>query len=540
MNARAEELFDWKEPNYLAIVQARVERINRLRANPDMLPGLRVYYRTHPADFINDFGCTVDPRNVAIGRPTTLPFVLMPKQRELVDWIVERWRHNESALIEKSRDVGASWLFMALACTLCLFHDGMMIGVGSAKEDKLDRTGDPDTLFYKARAFMSLLPVEFRNGWDVNRDSLYLRLLFPATGSSITGEAGDRIGLGGRKAIYGVDESAFTEHPDLIEQSLIATTDCRIDWSSVNGMSNWFGMRRHSGRVPVFTYHYRDDLRKDDAWRDAKKGASDPVVWASQYELDYSASIEGVIIPQEWVQSAVDADKKLKLTPTGVRRGALDVADEGRDLNCFAARHGMSVLACEVWSGKNSDIFATTERAFQLCDDLNLDGFDYDADGLGAGVRGDAKRILARRKAALQLRSVRVQDFRGSAAVFEPERLVPGTDVKAKDRYQNAKAQAYFHLRDLFRNTHGAVAGGEYDPDSLISLSSAIPDVQKLCIELSQPQWKTSASGKVVVDKMPDGSLSPNRADALMILFAPRWRPIRISDALLDSEPEDA
>ena len=147
---RVEDAFDWGAPDYVSILQARIDRLNRIRKNPSCMPALWAYYRDNPADFISDWGCTVDPRNVARGLPSFLPFVLMPKQRELINWIIEHWRGNRSGLVEKSRDCGASWIAMALSCTLCIFHDSMMIGVGSATEDKLDRSGDPDTLFYKA------------------------------------------------------------------------------------------------------------------------------------------------------------------------------------------------------------------------------------------------------------------------------------------------------------------------------------------------------------------------------------------------------
>ena len=63
--------------------------------------------------------------------PATVPFILFPKQIELVCWIVDSWRAGEGGLIEKSRDSGMSWLNVSLAATLCLFHDGLVVGFGS-------------------------------------------------------------------------------------------------------------------------------------------------------------------------------------------------------------------------------------------------------------------------------------------------------------------------------------------------------------------------------------------------------------------------
>lgn len=67
----------------------------------------------------------------------------------------------------------------------------------------------------------------------------------------------------------------------------------------------------------------------------------DDVVLAQEVDINYAASVEGVLIPSTWVQAAIDAHKKLQIEPTGDRIGGLDVADEGKDKNSFAARHGV-------------------------------------------------------------------------------------------------------------------------------------------------------------------------------------------------------
>jgi hypothetical protein len=40
-------------------------------------------------------------------------------------------------------------------------------------------------------------------------------------------------------------------------------------------------------------------------------------------------------------------------------------------------------------------------------------------------------------------------------------------------------------------------------------------------MELSQPTWSKNAVGKILVDKQPEGTKSPNLADAVMINYAP-------------------
>lgn len=860
--------FDWKNPDYRVVYEWRMDRIKRIRADPTILPALKQYYRDYPAQMIIDWGNTYDPRLVRRGLPANLPFLLFPKQEELAYWIIDRWKAGEPGLIEKSRDMGITWLVMSLACCLCLLNREMAFGTGSRKENLVDVLGDPDSMLEKARLFMGGLPKEFRGNWDRNDKncSAHMRLKFPETDSIITGEAGDNIGRGGRKSIYLVDEaqplnshvltpygwmnmgelhvgykvigvdgkpttithindcgehevyriefsdgsstlashnhrwvfdkvwgkkervelrthefandfaynapsgqrqykyrlplaeavefdmsddlpldpyilgallgdgsivgntptittadiellreierrlpegvkvgsfdgkyswrlvdeegrkrkgrhviksrlwlaidaaglkrvkgpqksvpekyllasrearlevlrglmdtdghaqknggasfhtssvqlaedvcflarslggmayhkikkdhrdyldqhciqivlpndqspfllsrkrdrlktrsnkmsrvvtnvvpmerqavrcitvenpdglyltddfivthnSAHLERPQLIDASLSANTDCRIDLSSVKGMANPFAVKRFSGKIPVFSFHHTDDPRKGEEWYAKQKAELDPVTLAQEVDMSYTASVEGVVIPNEWVRAAVDACDKLGIKPSGKRAGALDVADEGTDKNSFAGAYGIQVDLIDEWSGIGSDIFKTTERAFMHCDTGAYEDFLYDADGLGAGVRGDANVINERRRASGQ-KQVAATPFRGSAAVQDPER----SDVegrKNQDFYANLKAQCWWRLRLRFQKTFRAVTEGHaFDPDEIISLSSKMPNIQRLITELSQPTYSINGAGKILVDKKPDGVKSPNMGDAVMILFS--------------------
>jgi hypothetical protein len=103
--------------------------------------------------------------------------------------------------------MGLSWTSIGLACSLCLFNKEMVIGFGSRKEEYVDST-DPKALFWKARKFVEMLPVEFR-GPGRKKHAPYMRVEFPETGAVIKGEAGDNIGRGDRTTLYFVDERHF-------------------------------------------------------------------------------------------------------------------------------------------------------------------------------------------------------------------------------------------------------------------------------------------------------------------------------------------
>jgi len=275
--------FDFASPDYSAVFAQRLERLRRIRADPSAVPILKAYYKLHPGQFISDWGVTYDPRNLERKLPALVPFILFPRQAAWVDWVMGMWSTSEDGLTEKSRDMGVSWLAVGLSCTLCLFNPGMAIGFGSRKEEYVDKLDSPKSLFYKARVFMQYLPREFRGGWDIAKNAPYMRITFPEAGSVITGEAGDNIGRGDRTSIYLVDESAHLERPQLIDAALSATTNCRIELSSVKGMDNPFAIKRHSWPAHrIFTFHWRDDPRKDEVWYRKQCERLDPVVVAQE------------------------------------------------------------------------------------------------------------------------------------------------------------------------------------------------------------------------------------------------------------------
>jgi hypothetical protein len=534
--------FDWKRPDYAKAFRQRMRFLDDLRAHPEDLRALKLHYASNYADFISDWGVTHEPRNAEKKLPTLIPFILFPKQREWVDWVVGHWRAGTPGLTEKSRDMGVSWLMMAVSCTMCLFNDGVAVGIGSRKTEYVDKIGTFKPLLPKARMFMEYLPPEFREGWAPTQ-APFMRVGFPATGSLIAGEGGDDLGRGDRTSIFFVDEYAFFERPDLTEMSLSQTTNCRIDVSTPNSMNNPFAQKRWGGKVDVFIFDWRDDPRKDDEWYrllplpedEGGKGLNEVTI-AQEIDHSYTASVHGVVIPATWVKAAIDFDKHVGLDPpTGARGMSLDIADEGVDKNAACVTKGYMIESSQDWSGKGDDLFVTAERAFEICDEHGLSEFDYDADGVGASIRGDA-RVINQRRAHANQRRIAPIGYRGSEAVADPDKIVEGTIGREGDKgrtnadfFLNRKAQSWWELRRRFERVYRwRTKGVASKPDDIVVISSACPNHMRLVAELSQATFETNAVGKIVVKKTPQGQKSPNLADAAVIRFAPKGlRPIQ-------------
>jgi len=515
------EGFDFRNPDYSAVFAQRADRLERLRKIPGSFDKLLAHYRHNPAQMINDWGLTADPRNAERGLPVIVPFILFPRQIEWINWAVDKWKSQTGAPTVKSRDMGLSWLSVALACVLSITHEDLVIGFGSRKEEYVDKIGSPKSLFFKARMFVQLLPPELRGGYQQGVTDPHMRIKFPATGSVLVGEAGDGIGRGDRASIYFVDEAAFLERPQLVEASLSQTTNCRLDISTPNGLANPFAEKVRSGRFDTFTFHWRDDPRKDDAWYEKQKRELDPITVAQEIDIDFAASIDGVLIPSAWVQSAIDADKKLGIDASGERLAALDVADLGRDSNALSLRNGVIIEDAIDWHGKTvEDIFGTTQKAFSHCDEWGVTDLRYDSDGLGAGVRGDARVINEERKTN-RLKQIQLHAFHGGGKVSKPDKEY--VEGRTNDSFfENLKAQSWWYLRDRFKITHEAVTEGKpFNVDDIIVIRGNIKQIGKLSTELSQPTYSRSSRGKVVINKTPDGTRSPNFADSVMIAFAP-------------------
>ena len=524
-------------PDYVAVYQWRQQQLLKLRSSRTLLAGALEYYSSNPVDFICHWFDTYDPRNALnADLPARLPLVLFERQAKLVEFVVKLVSAQESGMVEKSRDMGATWVCGAVSVWFWRFRPGASVGWGSRKEQLVDKLDDPDSIFEKMRQLVRGLPDLFLpRGFNPKAHMPYMRIVNPENGATITGEAGDNIGRGGRKLVYFKDESAHYERPEKIEAALADTTRVQVDISSVAGTGNVFHRRReagvvwdggeiHKGATNVFIMDWRDHPAKDDAWYEQRRRKAEQEglshVFAQEVDRDYAAAVEGIIIPAAWVNSAIDAHKRLNWEPGGPRLGGLDVADEGGDRNALARREGPVLCYLDQWG--EGDVGKTARRAITACGTKQME-LMYDSVGIGAGVKSEANRLRELGKLPPRLRLV---PWNGGARPRDADKHVEPHDRDSPthgELYHNLKAQGWWELRKRFERTHRAVTEGlSFDHNELISLSSELPYLKELQKELSQPTATRSASTlKLVVNKTPPGTRSPNLADAVVMCFWP-------------------
>lgn len=580
-------------PDYRAHFAWRQQQLVWLRAKPEeRWYGALEYYKTHKIEFIEHWGITYDPRNIGTNLPAFMPFVMFRRQKELIQFLDSCLKEKESGLIEKSRDMGATWIGVGWSVHLWRFEDGPSIGWGSRHSDLVDKLGDIDSIFEKIRVFIRWLPPEFYpRGFDPDTHMSSMRIINPETGATITGEIGDNIGRGGRKTAYLKDESSHYAHPEVVEAALTSNTDVPIDISSVHGVNNVFHRRRQAGvdwspgaelprgRTRVFVMDWREHPNKTQEWydRERRRKLDEGLahLWAQEVDRNYSASIVGTIIPLEHVQAAVDAHIKLGFGDEGSWGGGLDVADEGLDTNALVLRKGSILKSAEEWSVPDPAV--TARRAIKVCQGLAPIELQYDCIGVGVSVKSEANRLIEQK---LMPRDLRLVPWDAGSEPLDPDKNVIPRDRSSPlncDFYGNLKAQGWWQLRLRFERTWRAVLTWElrqlltvdyndssphtfeqarrvqelretlgveqgfpeytWDADQLISISSAIPVavLRKLEKELSQPTVGYSGRLRLIVNKAPQGTKSPNLADAAMMAFwpVPSRKIMSISAAVL-------
>lgn len=480
-----------------------------------MLAAAKEVYRRDIVAFVNDCCWVLEPRNAAKKLPTKIPVVTFPRQEDFLLWMVERFVTKTSAPVEKSRDSGATWMASAFAMWLWLFHPGTAVGFGSRKEELVDTKGDPSSIFGKIRTIRENLPPYLQPvGFRLKEHSAHRKILNPENGSIITGEGGDNIGRGGRTSVYFIDEAAFIERPHLIEASLTANTDCRIDISSPRVGTLFNEWLASCPADQKFVFDLRDAPWHTDAWIAQKKAELEAkgmgYVFAQEYLRDATAGIDGQLIKSEWVEAAVGAAEKLGIKVSGEKVTGMDVADGGMDRHALAHRHGIEIAEC--LSKADGRAGQAGHWAYGHAKMFGAGRFRFDSIGVGAGVA----------EALSDKTDMQVVGWSAAGGVVYPKMIYTGNRTN-EDMFKNAKAQAWWLLRDKFIATYRAVVEGDesVDTSDIISLSPDIAELRHLKTELSQVVYKTGNDGKIVIDKTPDGHRSPNLADAVMISQAP-------------------
>lgn len=252
--------------------------------------------------FLETFGWTFDPRPEHA--PHHLPLILFPYQERAVEWIIDHIDNGRDGLVEKSRDMGATWLlFVLIPLWYWLFRDGVNILVGSYKEALVDDKTS-DSIFGKIDYAIDALPRWMMpKTWNPDKHRTKLKLLNPSNKNQITGDTMNAaFGRGARKTAVLFDELGFWDYAQEAWSSCGDTASCRIANSTPQGY-NYYAMLKQSG-MDVITLHWKDHPHKDIEWYNFECARRTPEEVAQELDISYTKSREGKVY-EEWNEDYV-------------------------------------------------------------------------------------------------------------------------------------------------------------------------------------------------------------------------------------------
>lgn len=216
----------------------------------------------------------------------------------------------------------------------------------------------------------------------------------------------------------------------------------------------------------------------------------------------------------------VDAHIKLKYKPSGFSYSGLDIADEGNDTNAWAFRRSALLSIVREWKVKFLHMTAT--KADFLNKINNVSKMHYDAGGLGAGIKSDLSRIKSNPNTGAGPGTKKFIPFLFNGKVKGPEKYYirhKDLKIKNKDFFHRINSQAWWNIKLRVENTLKALDGEKIDLDKCFFIDSKVENLDKILAELSQCVYDDS-TGKIKVDKAPDGAPSPNCADSIILAYA--------------------
>lgn len=215
-----------------------------------------------PAYWLTMYGVIFEPRSIAGNPPAWFPWVPFAFQVRMIRWIqhvmAQTTYGRGDGIVEKSRDMGASWMFCAYMSHQWLFAPVFIGGIVSRNAAAVDQTNDSDSLFFKVRALLGILsqvPEELRlPSWMIPQGmsedlTTKAHIAHPSKTCIIQGETTTGLsGVGGRATMRLNDEAARFEQFDEAWGNQGAVTTHRFAVSSADNRAILFRTLAELGR----------------------------------------------------------------------------------------------------------------------------------------------------------------------------------------------------------------------------------------------------------------------------------------------------
>lgn len=290
-------------------IRERFAILDKAEKDPNFAVLVREKVKRSCVDFANYFGWVYEPRSKhQYDNKHSLPVELFPHQIETLEWLSERYKNQEDGLIEKSRDMGATWTALVIwNVWMWLFADNFDSLIGSKKENDVDNR-TPASVFGKIDYYINYLPFFIKPmGFEPSKHRSHMRLVNPQNGNAIVGEATNpQFSRSGRYGIIFLDEFAFVEKSNSIWQACGDSTNVRIPISTPKGKGNKFAELALNSNIKKLTLHWSKHPHKDKEWYEHEKLRRTPDEIAQELDISYEGSQKGRVFGDEWDQLVAD------------------------------------------------------------------------------------------------------------------------------------------------------------------------------------------------------------------------------------------
>lgn len=254
---------------------------------------LRIKAKDDPIFFFNRCLKTFDPRKEA----RDLDFVLYPYQVEFILKAVDKITRGEDWFVEKSRDMGVSWMMMGIILWFWLFKDGFQCLIGSRTETYVDNRL-MDSLFGKLDYLIDHLPFKI-DGYTKEKDRTFLKMVNRKRQSAIAGESANvNFSRAGRYNLVFFDELAFWPFAQGSWEASGDASPCRVAVTTPSPEPSFAKALRNSGLVEVETLHWHLHPEKDDEWYEKEKRRRSQDELSRELDINWEGSITGIVYPE--------------------------------------------------------------------------------------------------------------------------------------------------------------------------------------------------------------------------------------------------
>lgn len=273
-------------------VKYRVELLQACLRDQKLQAYERELCSRDPIHWLNNWVWIFEPR-LEVWGINHIPLVLKEFQEEAFLDII----NGNSFVLEKTREMGATWIILAAYTYLFLYRPAQQLLIFSEQEDKVD-DWTASSLIGKAKYILDWLPdfLGFKEDVTWKRTFLKITNLVRPENCLKGDSSSDNVGRGGRNSRIFWDEAAFCQRTFKKWASIGNCSKSIQLASTVNGKNNIFAYLRFSGKMKVYTWHWSNDPDKGPAWYKAEcERLIDPVLIAQELDINYEASVRGQI-----------------------------------------------------------------------------------------------------------------------------------------------------------------------------------------------------------------------------------------------------